>query len=279
MTDERDDKWELEHLYALFYGELGMCGCGNPADGYTLILGLLDHTHQRGDWDAYQQLIGTSGAVQIVLSQLDRSGLTEHGSSVYTSWLTDKGKYARWLMHRHPHEDELDEVGFPHDGQDCDKACWVAPAGTVFDPEPPQPSMSEMVAKVQQEAEAARAKMSPEQRAFMDFADRRVENMLLFGTPDPPGDAAAYTGFSGLLDAAGQADPYGALDALRQRFTGASEPFTPQGFPPPRVALPVGEEDRLPSRGRNTRIGCERYDSGTIIHGRPHTCAKWERGH
>ena len=31
-------------------------------------------------------------------------------------------------------------------------------------------------------------------------------------------------------------------------------------------------------RGRNTRIGCQRYESGTIVHGDPHTCAKWERG-
>lgn len=30
--------------------------------------------------------------------------------------------------------------------------------------------------------------------------------------------------------------------------------------------------------GRNTRIGCQRYESGTIVHGDPHTCAKWERG-
>jgi hypothetical protein len=38
------------------------------------------------------------------------------------------------------------------------------------------------------------------------------------------------------------------------------------------------EEDRLPSHGRNTRIGCEQYDSGTWIHGRPHNCPRNARG-
>ena len=41
---------------------------------------------------------------------------------------------------------------------------------------------------------------------------------------------------------------------------------------PPR---PV--EDTLPRGGRNPRIFCERYDSGTWIHGRPHDCPTWAR--
>lgn len=34
--------------------------------------------------------------------------------------------------------------------------------------------------------------------------------------------------------------------------------------------------DRLPRR-RNPRIGCERYESGTWIHGDPHDCPKGAR--
>jgi len=29
---------------------------------------------------------------------------------------------------------------------------------------------------------------------------------------------------------------------------------------------------------RNPRIGCQQFESGTIIHGRPHSCPKWARG-
>lgn len=39
--------------------------------------------------------------------------------------------------------------------------------------------------------------------------------------------------------------------------------------------LPV--DDVLPRGGRNPRIGCEQYDSGTWIHGLPHDCPRWVR--
>lgn len=50
------------------------------------------------------------------------------------------------------------------------------------------------------------------------------------------------------------------------------EPFTDAPRVPPR---PV--EDVLPRGGRNLRIGCEQYDSGTWIHGWPHDCPRWAR--
>ncbi len=40
---------------------------------------------------------------------------------------------------------------------------------------------------------------------------------------------------------------------------------------------PRAPEDTLPRSGRNPRIFCEQYDSGTWIHGRPHNCPAWAR--
>lgn len=40
---------------------------------------------------------------------------------------------------------------------------------------------------------------------------------------------------------------------------------------------PRATEDVLPRGGRNPRIGCERYDSGTWVHGAPHDCPTWAR--
>ncbi|HZP54354.1 hypothetical protein [Actinocrinis sp.] len=273
MTETRDDEWEIQHLYALFYGTvdgLGMCGCGNPAEGYTLVLDLLDAIHERTAWDQYTDLIGTTGGIQIVLSQLDRVGLTEHGSSVYSAWLTEKGKYARWLMHRHPGEDAFDETGFPHDGQDCAQGCWTPPAGIVFDEPPPQPTLAQISERIEAEAAEARARMNPVQRAVWDQASAAMENLLLYGTAGPPA-------FSGLLESVGGvADPYEAIETMRQRLQG-DQPVLGAGFPLPRATLPSDEEDRLPSHGRNTRIGCQQYDSGTWVHGRPHDCPRWAR--
>jgi len=57
-------------------------------------------------------------------------------------------------------------------------------------------------------------------------------------------------------------------------------PYGAPGDPPvdsqPRVPLRA-VEDVLPRSGRNPRIFCEQYDSGTWIHGRPHDCPPWTR--
>lgn len=45
-----------------------------------------------------------------------------------------------------------------------------------------------------------------------------------------------------------------------------------RGLTPPRSPADV-----LPRSGRNPRIGCDQYESGTWIHGRPHDCPRWAR--
>lgn len=142
----RDASWERSHLYALFYEEIDLCGCGNPADAYNLIRDLMNLCPLFKDqgWARAGELIGSEGAVHIVLGALNRVGLIEHGSVITGSWLTPKGEYARELMRRHEFDSDgdrrgVDEGGLPHDGDECAPECWSAPDGPRPEPEPPSP--------------------------------------------------------------------------------------------------------------------------------------------
>lgn len=127
------DEDEREHLYRLLYGRDGLrfCGCGNPEAVYVLVRDLLALAPFYENQAAVRERIGTSqddAARYVVLYVLDGAGLTEHGSSIAGAWLTAKGRHYLPLMRRHEYDD-LDEVGFPHDGEDCEDvkcAHWQA---------------------------------------------------------------------------------------------------------------------------------------------------------
>lgn len=73
----------------------------------------------------------------------------------------------------------------------------------------------------------------------------------------------------GLLSMFGQAqDASARYTAVLDNLASSSrEPFVPLR----------PSEDTLPRGGRNPRIFCEQYESGTWIHGRPHNCPPWAR--
>ena len=77
--------------------EIKICGCGNPEDAVELVRQILNlcplHTDRR--WEKAKELIGSSGAFHIVLSDLTEAQLMEHGGSIGGSWLTDRGMDAR----------------------------------------------------------------------------------------------------------------------------------------------------------------------------------------
>jgi hypothetical protein len=182
----RDEDWELSHLYGLFE-EIDMCGCGWPGDAYTLVRDLLDHFHNRDDRDVVE-MIGSTGAAQLVLRRLDRAGLIDHGTRVTSSWMTDKGRYARHLMHKHPTYGCLDLTGYPdcfdHDLGCCPGECWTPTADVP--PEPPRPTMEELMATVKQEADEALAQLDPLARSMYEEIAARMDSQMLFGTPEPP---------------------------------------------------------------------------------------------
>jgi hypothetical protein len=205
---ERDAEWERQHLHALFSDEIPGCGCCWPADAYNLVRDLLNLAPFYGAEPKAKvaELIGTDGAVHIVLAAMQDADLIDHGTSSMSSWITDKGKYARLLMARHEWDDSdrdacdgVCEAGLPHytDGGDgeCAEDCWVAPDG-VLPPDPPTPTMNDLIEAARKESEQARARLNPVQRAVLDQADRMFENVMLYGQHPAP-ERPAVAGLAG----------------------------------------------------------------------------------
>jgi hypothetical protein len=135
----------LCHLYKVLHSDMPSCGCGDPEAADRLVIGLLAVF---ADWQPdrtqrVQELIGgTDGTQQIVLATLDQAGLTEHGGSLWGSWLTDRGKWVLWAVEQVGGVDglgaKLDVVGFPHEYdpktkamQPCTEDCWRVPEKSV----------------------------------------------------------------------------------------------------------------------------------------------------
>jgi hypothetical protein len=217
----RDDDWEACHLYVLMYEQIDMCGCGWGDGAYILVRDLLDHFHDQDDRDVVA-MIGSTGATQLVLRRLQAADLVDHGTSVTSSWLTEKGRYARWMMHKHGPGD-LDDAGYPEcydwrEKDDCPEACWV-PTPEV-PPEPPRPTREELVQRIHDEAEAARAAMNPIQRSISDEVGARMESHMLFGTPEPPEVVGEPGPLMRNVDVQGEADRLRAqIDTARRAGT------------------------------------------------------------
>lgn len=178
-----------------------MCGCGWSDAAYTLIRDLLDHFHDRDERNIIE-MIGGHAAAQIVLYRLQDADLIDHGTSVTSSWITDKGRYARHLMHKHPAL--VEHAGYPdcwdHERDRCPEQCWTPPADVPE--QPPGPSTDELMARIRQEADEARA---------------RMESYLLFGTPEPP----EVVGEPGALMRGAGIDVQAEADRIRARIEAA----------------------------------------------------------
>ena len=93
-----DNDQEAQYFYTL-----GLCGCGNPDEVHEFLIDCakcFDRGTLSGkDWG---EATGVDGILTEVLNSpkvaaefiahfLDQRGLTEHGGSVYGSWLTEDG--------------------------------------------------------------------------------------------------------------------------------------------------------------------------------------------
>lgn len=83
---------------AMYYDQIKLCGCGNPESVHKFLINCMAATK-----DDFGELLDHGKIVklikldpetvaQFVLHFLDDRGLTEHGSSVFGSWLTARGK-------------------------------------------------------------------------------------------------------------------------------------------------------------------------------------------
>ncbi|MFG3585106.1 hypothetical protein [Streptomyces sp. NPDC047990] len=123
------DESTRDHLYGIFYEDLGLCGCGNPDDAYTLVRDLLALApfYENERWRLAQTLTGGGAAHHIIMSVLDVAELTEHGTTINGAWLTPKGAWCLQAMRAVPFE-QLSDSGLPHDGRACNDDCWKLPA-------------------------------------------------------------------------------------------------------------------------------------------------------
>jgi hypothetical protein len=109
LTNKRlPEEYEIEDiiedcLKEFHYEDLGLCGCGSPEETYEVIRKILNIQSSDKDWKIKQQQFSElcnadmdnanySGLIQFVLYVLDDKGFLEHGSSISSAWLTEKGK-------------------------------------------------------------------------------------------------------------------------------------------------------------------------------------------
>lgn len=81
------------------------CGCGSPEDAAAALLRLLRLHPLHENRASFEAWIKDSGVEYLLLYQLDRDDLTEHGGTVGGGWLTDKGTALRDALAR----EEADE--------------------------------------------------------------------------------------------------------------------------------------------------------------------------
>ena len=69
------------------------CGCGNPEAAWQTVRDYLHNFSLRGDdWSKRQLPSDPTGEQWIVVYLLDHWKLTEHGTGIFGSWLTDDGE-------------------------------------------------------------------------------------------------------------------------------------------------------------------------------------------
>lgn len=121
-----DAETVLDHAHQLFYGDLGMCGCGNPEASYELVRDILvqvaDDQHE-GTSHA-RTLVGNLGAHQLIFAALETAGLLDHGTTIDSAWLTDKGRWYAAALRTIEVWDAIADAGYPHGGEGCTDACW-----------------------------------------------------------------------------------------------------------------------------------------------------------
>lgn len=84
-----DDPQEL-----MYHWGLGLCGCGRPHDVHQILIDCLKCFDEGDGINDIAKIVTErpKAAAEFIAHFLDQRSLTEHGGSVYGSWLTDLGE-------------------------------------------------------------------------------------------------------------------------------------------------------------------------------------------
>ena len=89
--DQDDVSWSSVESW-FFCDILGGCGCGTSEDLATKAIGLLiDLAAPERDYNAFA-IKYNDQFWELLMHWFDHAGLVEHGTSIFGSWLTDKGQ-------------------------------------------------------------------------------------------------------------------------------------------------------------------------------------------
>jgi len=106
---------QKEYFDIIYYSEIGLCGCGNPKDVKKFLYKLLQNQHDyKEDLITYDDMVKNRKQIfnetdsdvifEFVFHILEKNKILEHGFSVYSSYLTDKGKifleYLSQMFHK-----------------------------------------------------------------------------------------------------------------------------------------------------------------------------------
>jgi hypothetical protein len=95
---KQNDGWYLidgvsyETAESVLGDVLGFCGCGDPESALEYVAKILQAAKEKKIYERWKELFNSEGQGYFVLYTLDNKGVIEHGTSVGSSWLTQKGK-------------------------------------------------------------------------------------------------------------------------------------------------------------------------------------------
>ena len=103
MTNELDLREQRQQEFEeIYFSQIGMCGCGRPTEVKKFLYELIKNHKQYKDdkitsdvmFEKREKIIKETDSdiiFEFVFHVLESSDLLEHGGSVYSSWLTEKG--------------------------------------------------------------------------------------------------------------------------------------------------------------------------------------------
>ena len=109
FTEMTDDE---EFLRSFFIEAFDFCGCGCLSMSIKFVRDILNcYEDEEGlyphlNLDKAKKVCGNDNITDFILHWLDSVELTEHGTSVYGSWLTEKGKALRDYLKNYEEEEE-----------------------------------------------------------------------------------------------------------------------------------------------------------------------------